>query len=473
MLRVDFRFATLKGGDAHVARIQLRDISNRLAESNGADEVVSEFLGYLQAARPDWRASLAFYDASSDALTTVCQRDRRGLVQNAVDLGVDLLPARLVRKFFRPSAFFNRSGNRGLLATLIQTSPIYEAAPADRDRLAPLAAMPHWRSCVCMPLNDRDQVIALLVLTSMEKGAFPSGDIGDLIPVRSMASLALTQHLRAAGETPGGAGEAHLRETVSELHERVETLQQHMAALEAEKHALEERCDSLSTERDTLSERVTTGRMEIARLKTSLLQGRRAEAAPPQLSDVDPLTFAALEESQRTVQFMREVFQVLSQEHRREDFAATLLTWYCENFGVERCSLMIFDAPSDSLRIAAFRGIEPDIARNVRVRLGDGIAGWVARHRRPLFIRGRENEGGSFHTDQDAYNSDSYISVPLVYNGRMFGVLNLSNKQNGDIFDDIDLDRATLTGAVLGMALGSREPAVRRAATEERLQAAA
>jgi len=451
-----------------VARIQLRDISNRLAESKDADEVVSEFLGYLQAVRPDWRASLALYDARTEALTALFRRTRDGIVQDAMDLGVDLLPARLVRKFFRPSAFFNRPGKRGILAGLIQSSPVYEADPADRDRLAPFTEMPHWRSCICMPLNDRDQVIALLVIASMEKSAFPSSDVGDLIPVRSMASLALTQHLALAD--PTRSGEAQLRETAEQLHERIHYLEQGLAALEAENLATLERCQALEQERDALNERATASRMEVARLKTALAQ--ETEDGPPRLDGAQELAAQALAESQRTVQFIREVFQVLSQEHRRETFAATLLTWYCQHFGVERCSLMLFDPPSDSLRIAAFRGIEPSVARNVRVRLGDGISGWVARNRKPLFIRGRNEDGPVVHTDQDAYNSDSYISVPLVYNGTMFGVLNLSNKRNGEVFDDLDLDRAVLTGSVLGMTLGVRGTLSPTRAEDSRLQTA-
>lgn len=452
-----------------MTRIQLRDISNRLAESNDAVEVVSEFLGYLQAVRPDWHPSLALYDARTESLSTLFHRDRRGAVQNALDLGIDLLPARLVRKFFRPSAFFNRPGKRGMLAGLIQASPTYEADAADRERLARLTDIPQWRSCMCMPLNDRDQVVALLIVASMEKNAFPSSDVADLIPVRSMASLALSQHLAMA--TPG-AGEAHLRETAEQLHVRVHHLEQNIAALQAEKHAALERCEALAAERDALEERATAGRMEVARLKTALSQGATVETGPPQLDGAIEVAAGALAESLRTVQFIREVFQVLSQEHRRDTFAATLLTWYCEHFGVERCSLMLFDEPSESLRIAAFRGIEPSIARSVRVRLGDGISGWVARHRKPLCIRGRGHDNPVGHTDQDAYNSDSYICVPLVYNGRMFGVLNLSNKRDGQVFDDLDLDRATLTGAVLGMTLGVRASAPpARAAAESRLQA--
>jgi GAF domain-containing protein len=450
-----------------VARFQLRDISNRLAQSNDAEDVVSEFLAYLQAIRPDWRAALALYDGRQDALVTVYQRERRRLVQNAIEISVDQLPVRLVRKFFHPSAFFNRSGSRSLLVNLIQTSPVYEALPPDRDALAMLTAQPHWKSCVCLPLHDRENVLALLVLTSVEKNAFPSSEVAELIPIKSMASLALSQHMLAANGGPLAAvraDEQHLRDAAAGLHSQIQHLQSHAAGLEAEILARGERLEALIVERDTLLEKSAAARTEVAKLKSALRKiSTGGETGPPEL-DGSLLGDEALYESQRTIRFVRDVFQVLAAEHRREDFAATLLTWYCEHFGVERCSLMLFDGPSESLRIAAFRGIEPGVARNVRVPLGQGIAGWVAHHRKPIFIRAREQDGPVQHTDQDDYNSDSFISVPLVYNGRMFGVLNLSNKANGEVFDDVDLDRAVLTGSVLGMTLGSREAAQREAA---------
>jgi signal transduction protein with GAF and PtsI domain len=87
----------------------------------------------------------------------------------------------------------------------------------------------------------------------------------------------------------------------------------------------------------------------------------------------------------------------------------------------------------------------------------------VAHNKKPLLVRMR-NEGEMVqHTFQDAYNSDSFVCVPLLHSNRLCGVLNLSNKRDGEPFDDIDLDRAMLAGSVLAMTLGGQEQ-VRRAA---------
>ena len=65
------------------------------------------------------------------------------------------------------------------------------------------------------------------------------------------------------------------------------------------------------------------------------------------------------------------------------------------------------------------------------------------------------------HTGQDVYNSDSFITVPLIHGDRVVGVLNLSNKAAGLPFDQLDLDRAMLTGSLLAMTLGAQDAAER------------
>jgi len=62
-----------------------------------------------------------------------------------------------------------------------------------------------------------------------------------------------------------------------------------------------------------------------------------------------------------------------------------------------------------------------------------------------------------------AYNSDSFMSVPVVHSDVLHGVLNFSNKSEGSLFGESDLDRASFLAAILAM---SRERATtgRRAA---------
>ena len=466
-----------------MSKFDLRDVSKRLSESRDTEAVVYEFLGYLQGLRPDWRASLAFYEVSRDTLTSLYTRDGEELVRRDLLVAVEQLPPRLVRKFFHAGAFSDTGNRRSLLASLFKNTPFYEPEESDAQALRPLVAIPDWESCICIPLADQDDLLAMLVMTSRKKNAFGARVANDLVPVKSMAALALAQHLyrtaqsaptptQAPAPAPGRASEPPpespaplLANAGAEFQEQIRQFDHHAAQVAGTREANEARLEALSHELERADHSSSQYRHELERVKEHLQaleeQSTAATAhlneAHSQLSETQDRTA----ELRRTVGFLQDVFQMLSQEHDAQEMAETMVLWFSENFGVERCSLMVIDEARDMLHIAAQRGIDPLIASSVRVRVGQGISGWVAHHRKPLFVRVRSDATEVEPTGQDVYNSDSFICVPLVNGDRVVGVLNLSNKSGGLPFEKIDFDRAMLTGSLLAMSLGADEVAQR------------
>lgn len=438
-----------------VSKFDLRDISDRLTRSRDTEALVFEFLGYLQSVRPDTRASLAFYEVSRDALVNLYERHGNRLSRRDLTLPVDELPARLVRKFFHPSAFFNHADRRALFSHLFGGSPSYVPDPLEMTALAPLTSSRNWQSCVCLPLADREDVIAMLTLVSEKRNAFGSREVGELIPVKSIASLALSQHLfRSARERD--AAPAPLPAPAAEFQQRLQRLQE----LESDNASKERQVEALALELRQLDRNSSASRQELDRAKLALSAlEEQSSAATAQLSEAYAQLDASrsrMVELQRTVAFLRDASQMLGEEHDPARFPQVMADWFCEHFGLGRCSLMLYDPEHETLRIGAQRGIDPELAARVRVRLGQGIAGWVAHNRKPLLVRARE-EGEVRHSDRDAYNSDSFICAPLVYNNRLIGVLNLSNKPAGEPFDQADLDRAMIAGTLVAGAIGSQE----------------
>ena len=450
-----------------MSHFDLRDISQRLAASRDTEAVVFEFLGYLQDVRSDWRAALAFYEVSRDALVNVYFRQGGRLVHKDVVVPVDQLPPRLVRKFFHPSAFFNAADRRSLLSHLFQTSPHYEPDPLEAPSLQALTPASGWQSCVCLPLADQEDLLGMLMLVSEKRGAFGGRTVDEIIPLKSMAALALAQHLyRSARKQSGAPDERAGRAAATEFQERIRRLNAETTELTQDNRAKTERLEALTDEIELLDRSSSQYKQELELVKGQLyaLEEQSTAAthhlheAYSQISE----TQSRVVELERTVGFLKAVFDMLSQEHDGDGFAPTLVSWFCENFGVDRCSLMLLDEARETLHIRAHRGIDPGIVGSVKVRVGQGISGWVAHNRKPLFVRVKNEQESVQHTHQDAYNSDSFICVPLVHNNRLSGVLNLSNKRTGEPFDELDLDRAVLAGSVLAMTLGGRD-LVRRA----------
>ena len=458
-----------------VSKFDLRDVSQRLTESQDTEAVVFEFLGYLQSLRPDWRAALAFYEVSRDALVSLYGRENDRLVRRDISVPVEQLPARLVRKFFHPSAFFNAPTRRSLLASLFKTSPFYEPDATDAPSLKSLSPIPDWASCVCMPLADQEDLLAVLVLASRKKGAFGSRAVGELLPVKGMAALALAQHLyrgaRAApaAEEPVAIGVAASGgQAAADFQERIRSLDDRAAELADENRAKAAKLQALTGEIERVDQDSSRYRRELERVKGHLhaLEEQSAAATEHLNEAYSQLTETQdrMTELERTVGFLQDVFQMLSQEHDAQEIPGTMVAWFSEHFGVERCSLMVLESGRETLRIAAHRGIDPAVASTVRVRIGLGISGWVAHNRKPLFVRVKTDTREVQPSGQDVYNSDSFITVPLIHGDRMVGVLNLSNKQGGLPFDELDLDRAMLAGSLLAMTLRAQDVARRAAA---------
>jgi transcriptional regulator with GAF, ATPase, and Fis domain len=457
-----------------MSKFDLRDISQRLSGSQDTEAVVFEFLGYLQALRPDWRATLAFYEVSSDALVSLYARHGDQLVRRDISIPVDRLPDQLVRKFFHPNAFSNAPRRNSLLSNLFKTAPYYEPEAADATALQALTPTAGWESCVCLPLTDQDDLLGILALVSTKKGAFGARVVSDIVPVKSMAALALAQHLYRDSRAASTGQEAVAPEyqpapvALTEFQERIEQLQSRAPDPVGAGHAKAHEVRALSQGIERMDQHSSHYRRELERVKEQLQALEEQSSAATQHLDE---AYSQLNEAQdrttelqRTVGFLKDVFQALSQEHDTQGFAATMVAWFSEAFGVERCSLMVLDSGRETLRIEAQVGIDPAVASRVKVRIGQGISGWVALHCKPLFVRVKSDADEVQHTGQDVYNSDSFIAVPLLQGDRLVGVLNLSNKLGGLPFDELDLSRASLAASLLAMALGSQDVSRRMAA---------
>jgi transcriptional regulator with GAF, ATPase, and Fis domain len=444
-----------------MSRFDLKILTDRLAAARDIVSLVNEFLGYLKAERPDWRPTLAFYDVSRDSLSDVYRWSEGGTVREFLGLPVDKLPPRLVRKFFQPHAFSNGEGKRGFLGAIFQRSPFYEPDSGEQQALKPLMALEGARSCICLPLGDQEDLVALLTLTSERKGAFGGREADEIVPLKNVVALALARHrYRSTRETataePARPATAGVEDKLRRLHEEAAVLEEQNRMKAGQIEALHRELQTLQGDSGQYEQE-----LEGVKLKLRALEEQSSAAAEhlreAQVQVSETLNRAA--DLQRTLRFMKEVLQVLGQEYDGDAYARTIVTWFCEHFHVDRCSLMLYDEARQTLQIGAYRGMDAGMAGKVRVKVGQGISGWVAHHRKPLHVRVKNEQ--SPHTGQDDYNSDSFVSVPLVYGNRLSGVLNLSNKHGGVPFTEMDLDRATLVGSVLAMIIGSRDVARR------------
>ncbi len=107
--------------------------------------------------------------------------------------------------------------------------------------------------------------------------------------------------------------------------------------------------------------------------------------------------------------------------------------------GAARGSLMLWDAADGRLRVEVAIGIEPELIRKIRVASGEGIAGRAFAEGRALLVTGKADDS-SYQIVRERDDVQSAISAPLLHEGSVLGVLNLSHAQRSDSFTQEDLE---------------------------------
>jgi signal transduction protein with GAF and PtsI domain len=95
-------------------------------------------------------------------------------------------------------------------------------------------------------------------------------------------------------------------------------------------------------------------------------------------------------------------------------------------------SCLIYVLEGDELVLRASKNLHPEAVDRLKLRVGQGITGWVAEHHEPVSIPEQaalDPRFQFFHElPEDSYQA--FLSVPLMCRGRVVGVINLQHRQH-------------------------------------------
>lgn len=86
---------------------------------------------------------------------------------------------------------------------------------------------------------------------------------------------------------------------------------------------------------------------------------------------------------------------------------------------------------NDELVLRASKNPHPEVVDRLKLRVGQGITGWVAEHRQPVAVPRNASQDPRFkffnELPEDRY--EAFLSVPVLCRGRVVGVINLQHRQ--------------------------------------------
>lgn len=118
-----------------------------------------------------------------------------------------------------------------------------------------------------------------------------------------------------------------------------------------------------------------------------------------------------------------------------------------EALGADRGSIMLIDPREGDLEIRVSEGLPSGASR--RLRMGEGISGWVAQHNEPVVLHGGVDDPRFAGRDPSI---GSALSLPLAIDAGIIGVLNIV-RRSGERFTEQDLNLATALADLASLAL--------------------
>ena len=126
-----------------------------------------------------------------------------------------------------------------------------------------------------------------------------------------------------------------------------------------------------------------------------------------------------------------------------------------EFMGAEASSVYEVDAEKKDIIVRLARGEKGGFIQSKRLKLGEGIAGWVIQSGKPMMVEDvRKEPIFSDRFDRETgFTTHSLICVPLTIRGKTTGAIQVINKKNGHPFTQEDSEVLTALAQQITVAL--------------------
>jgi diguanylate cyclase (GGDEF)-like protein len=136
------------------------------------------------------------------------------------------------------------------------------------------------------------------------------------------------------------------------------------------------------------------------------------------------------------VDFSNSITSVLDME----SLLNALLEKSLQLMNAEQGSLMLLDTETSELVVEARKSVDNVVQEKMRFDKNEGIVGLVLESGGSILVEDIEKDPRIKQQNRPRYKTKSFLSVPIKIEDRVTGVLNVSDKAKGGVFDEDDLN---------------------------------
>lgn len=161
---------------------------------------------------------------------------------------------------------------------------------------------------------------------------------------------------------------------------------------------------------------------------------------------------AALERTQRQLQVFQRISRFMVRDLSLPEVLQGIVSLVVDFTACDSCLVYLID--NDELVLCASNTPHPSSIGKVRLALGEGLTGWVARERRLLAISREAYRDPRFKSFRDLPEDtfEAFLSAPVIARDRVVGVINVQHRAPHQ-HSGSEMELLTTVGEQVGCAL--------------------
>lgn len=136
-----------------------------------------------------------------------------------------------------------------------------------------------------------------------------------------------------------------------------------------------------------------------------------------------------LDHTEQELRLLQKISRFMVREMSLGESLQEVVSLVVEFMGSDSCLLYLLQ--DRELVLCASNNPQPDTIGQVRLKLGEGLTGWVARERRLLTISREAYLDPRFKlfTDLPEDTYEAFLSAPIIVRNRVAGVINVQHRE--------------------------------------------
>jgi uroporphyrinogen-III synthase len=169
---------------------------------------------------------------------------------------------------------------------------------------------------------------------------------------------------------------------------------------------------------------------------------------------------ARLERTEQQLRLFQKISRFMVREMSLQEVLQAIVSLVVEFTGCDSCLVYLVD--QDELVLCASNTPHPSTLGKVRLKLNEGLTGWVARERRLLAIskEAYKDSRFKFFGDLPEDTFEAFLSAPVIARNRVVGVINVQHRAPHS-HSGAEIEMLTTVGEQVGcmLLLARMEPA--------------